>query len=275
MILRGPMAGGGAPPSFTAVEESCSVAAVKARAASAFSLVSLFALLGACGGAPASGPSAQSPAGAPTDSAPAAPTPPPALPVAAQADVEISEPGAATVRGARVAFDGIEEGLVWPALDKALPPRKAGDVLTVQVARSAPVIALLRAAWTLRLADLHVQSQDSGGTMHAVEILARRKGAGSSGCHLAVFLRPDGSLRVASPGGPVSIGGDDAPATLAKSLGQERAKCPIKYVAFGAESDGAPWGPVFDVILAVDGVKAAGDARYVLGQAMHTAPAAP
>lgn len=246
----------------------------------------VFALcLAACGGGPAPAPPAQAPSQAPVGastavdfvSAPAAALPPaaPALPVAANADVEITGASAATVHGTRVAFDGVEEGLAWPALDKALPPRKRGDVLTVQIARSAPIIALLRAAWTLRRADLHLQSQDADGTMHAVEFRARpREGGSTPGCHLAVFLRPDGSLRVASPGGPVSIGGDDAPASLAKSLADARTKCPIKYVAFGAESDASLWGPLFDVIVAVDGAKSAGDTRYVLGQALHSAPAA-
>jgi hypothetical protein len=63
------------------------------------------------------------------------------------------------------------------------------------------------------------------------------------------------------------VGGDRAAESLARSLEQERAKCPIKYVAFGAETDEGPWGPVFDVILAVDRARSAGDARYVLGQA--------
>ena len=222
--------------------------------------------LAACGGGPAAAPQAQ---------AAVAPPAPAALAVAPQADVELREPGAALVHGAtRIAFDGIEEGLAWPALDKALPPRKAGDVLTIQVARGVPVIHLLRAAWTLRQADLHLQGQDAGGVMHAVPLTARRDGAPSAaGCHLAVFLRPDGSLRVASPGGPVTMTGDDAAASLARSLDAERARCHIKYVAFGAESDSAPFGPVFDVVLAVDAARSAGDARYVLGQAMHVATA--
>ncbi len=215
------------------------------------------------------------PAEAPVGSSPAAAsaTTAPALPVSTQVDVELREPGAAIVHGTPVAFDGIEEGLAWPALDKALPPRKPGDVLTVQVARGLPTIHLLRAAWTLRQADLHLQSLDASGTLHAVALRARRDGPIVPGCHLAVFLRPDGSLRVASPGGPVVISGDDPPSILAASLAAEQARCPIKYVAFGAESDSVPFGPIFDVMLAVDGAKAAGDARYILGQAMHAAPA--
>jgi hypothetical protein len=84
-----------------------------------------------------------------------------------------------------------------------------------------------------------------------------------------VFVRPDGSLRVAAPGGPRTIDPDRAADVLARSLEQEQARCAIKYVAVGAESDQSPWGPVFDVLATVDRGKSAGDARYVLGQAMH------
>jgi hypothetical protein len=221
--------------------------------------------LAGCGATPA--PPAQSaPAGAETPQAPSAELPP-----AAQPDVDLREPGAAIVHGStRVPFDGIAEGLAWPALDKAMGPRKAGAVLTVQVARALPTIELLRAAWTLRQADLRLQSQDANGDTHVVLLGARRDGTPpTAGCHLAVFLRPDGTLRVASPGGPVVLSGDDPPASLARSLEEARRTCAIRYVAFGAESDAAPWGPVFDVIRAVDRAKSAGDARYVLGQAMH------
>ena len=226
--------------------------------------------LAACAGPTAAAPAADAPVGVTPPPASAAPAGP-VIPVAAQPDIELREPGSALVHGTPVAFDGIEEGLAWPALDKALPPRKAGDVLTVQVSRAVPTLHLLRAAWTLRQADLHLQSLDASGTMHAVAILARRDAPSVPGCHLAVFLQPDGSLRVASPGGPVVLRGDDPPSMLAASLAAEQAKCPIKYVAFGAESDAAPWGPVFDVMVAVDATKAAGSARYVLGQAMHAA----
>ncbi|HTQ41845.1 MAG TPA: hypothetical protein VMI75_03740 [Polyangiaceae bacterium] len=225
-------------------------------------------LVGVAGcGAPSAPPVQSPPVVAETPQAPSAELPP-----TAQPDVDLREPGAAIVHGStRVAFDGIAEGLAWPALDKALGPRKAGDVLTVQVARALPTIELLRAAWTLRQADLRVQSQDATGDTHVVVLSARRDGAApAGGCHLAVFLRPDGSLRVASPGGPVSLSGDDPPASLARSLEEARRTCAIRYVAFGAESDASPWGPVFDVIRAVDRAKSAGDTRYVLGQAMHT-----
>lgn len=193
-----------------------------------------------------------------------------ALPLAAQPDVELRDPRVAIVHGQPVPFDGIEEGLTWPALAKALGPRKAGDVVTLQVARKVPMEDLLRVAWAAHQADVHVQSLDASGVMRAVELRAKRDGApASSGCHLAVFVRPDGSLRVAAPGGPREVGGEHAAESLARALAEERTKCPLKYVAFGSESDAAPWGPVFDVVLTVDQDKSAGDARYVLGQAMH------
>ena len=222
-------------------------------------------------GAPPAAPAQSPPVGADTSQAPSQP-PAAELPPTPQPDVDLREPGAAIVHGStRVAFDGIAEGLAWPALDKALGPRKAGDVLTVQVARSLPTIELLRAAWTLRQADLRVQSQDATGDTHVVLLTARKDGAPpTSGCHLAVFLAADGSLRVASPGGPVSLSGNDPGASLARSLEEARRTCAIRYVAFGAESDSSPWGPVFDVIRAVDKARSAGDTRYVLGQAMHT-----
>jgi len=230
------------------------------RAWSSVGWVSLASLV-ACGGAE------PAPATAPPGTPPAAA---PSIPVAGQPDVELREPHVAIVHGQAVAFDGLQEGLAWPALAKAIGPRRAGDVVTIQVARGVPVEDLARSAWTVRQADVHVQSADAAGVVHAVELRARRDGAPPvSGCHLAVFLRPDGSLRVAAPGGPREVRGDNPAASLARSLEDERKRCPIKYVAFGAESDAAPWGPVFDVMIAVDQAKAAGDARYVLGQAMH------
>jgi hypothetical protein len=216
--------------------------------------------------APAAGEKAPATAADAPAAAPAAAT---ALPVAAQPDVELRDGHIAVVGGKSVAFDGIAEGLAWPALARALGPRKAGDVVSIQVGRSVPVQDLLRAAWTVRAADVRVQSPDASGVLRVIELRARRDGAAVAGCHLAVFLRPDGTLRVAAPGGPRDVGGENPPARLARSLEDERAKCPIKYVAFGAESDASPWGPVFDVVVAVDRARSAGDARYVLGQAMH------
>jgi hypothetical protein len=231
-------------------------------------VVALAPLVG-CGGGAAVGPAASVPESAP-ESAPASSATVPPLPIAPQPDVELRDAHAAFVRGQSVPFDGVEEGLVWPALAKAVGPRKAGDVVTIQVSRGVPVVDLARAAWTVHQADVRVQSADADGTLHVVELRARRDGAPPvAGCHLAVFLRADGTLRVAAPGGPREVGGERPAASLARSLEDERARCPIKYVAFGAESDAAPWGPVFDVIVAVDRAKSAGDARYVLGQAMR------
>jgi hypothetical protein len=244
----------------------------RARTASS-GLAGLSALAGIAGLTPACGAATPAPStwAQPADSAPA-PAAAPALPVVGQPDVELRDPRVAIVHGQPVPFDGLEEGLTWPALAKALGPRKAGDVVTLQVARRVPMEDLLRAAWAVHAADVHVQSLDASGAMRAVELRAKRDGAPASpGCHLAVFLRPDGSLRVAAPGGPRDVGGEHAAESLARSLAEERAKCPVKYVAFGSESDAAPWGPVFDVVLAVDQAKSAGDARYVLGQAMHAA----
>jgi hypothetical protein len=196
---------------------------------------------------------------------------PPALPVAAQPDVDLADPHVAVVSGQRVPFDGLAEGLEWPALARAVGPHKAGDVVTIQASRDVPVQDVLRAAWTARVADVHLQSRDASGVMYAVELRAKRESAPAAAatCHLAVFRRDDGSLRIAAPGGPREIGGDRPGETLARSLEDERRRCPIKYVAFGAESDVAAWGPVFDVLVAVDRGRSAGDARYVLGQAMH------
>jgi hypothetical protein len=221
----------------------------------------------ACGGAPA--PNAS---GSPPQSSPIAPAPPRVvlLPIARAPDIELREKGWADVGDSHVAFDGIAEGLAWPSLDKALGPRLRGQVVTIQAARSVHVIDLLRAAWTARSNDVRVQTPDEGGLLRAVQFEAKRPDrAPEGGCHLAVFVRPDGSLRVAAPGGPRELGADRPGETLAHSLEVERATCRIKYVAFGAESDDTSWGSVFDLIVAVDRARSAGDARYVLGQAMH------
>jgi hypothetical protein len=192
------------------------------------------------------------------------------LPPSNAPDIDLRAPSAAVVHGQPVAFDGLAEGLAWPALEKAIGARAPGQTLSLQVARGEPTIDVLRAAWTLRTSDLRVQTQDAGGELRVVELRAKRDGAPPvAGCHLAVFVRLDGSLRVAAPGGPRAIDPDHAADTLARSLELERARCPIKYLAVGSESDQAPWGRVFDVLATVDRAKSAGDTRYVLGQAMH------
>jgi hypothetical protein len=228
--------------------------------------VAVAAAVAACGGASGSvtGPAPASPAPA------SAPPLPPPLPVAASPDIDLRDRNTAEARGQHVAFDGIAEGLAWPALDKALGARAPGQSVTIQAVRSVRIVDVLRAAWTARAGDVRVQTPDDTGVMRVVEFGAKPAGGPQGpGCHLAVFLRPDGSLRVAAPGGPREITGERPADSLARSLDDERARCPIKYVAFGAESDEGPWGPVFDVVLAVDRAKSAGAARYVLGQAMH------
>jgi hypothetical protein len=194
----------------------------------------------------------------------ASPRPPPRNP-----DIVLSGSGVADVRGQHVTFDGVNEGLAWPSLDKALGARAPSDTVAIRAARNVAVIDVLRAAWTVRTNDVEVQTPDESGRLEAASLGARATRTSGPGCHVAVFLRPDGSLRVATPGGSREVTADHPPDQLARSLAAENARCPIKYVAFGAESDQAPWGPVFDVLAAVDRAKSAGGARYVLAQAMH------
>jgi hypothetical protein len=220
--------------------------------------------LAACGGQVQMGADPIGASTAPTSSEPA----PEAVSSIAVAPAQISlrTPHVAMVAGKAVPFDGIEEGLAWPALEAAIG-RKPGDAtpLVIDVARDVPMVDLERAAWTLRSADVRVQTPDDHGSVYVVELRAHPAPGAGEGCHLAVFLQPDGSLHVASPGGPEDITGDRAPESFARGLAEASATCPIRYVAFGAASNGVPWGPVFDVIVAVDRLKAAGDARYVLG----------
>ncbi len=188
------------------------------------------------------------------------------------AEIELRSPNSGEIHGQHVTFDGIAEGLAWPALDRALGPRAPSAVVSIRASRDVRVLDLLRVVWTLRANDVRVQTADATGVMRTVELGAKRTGAAAlPGCHLALFLRPDGSLRVAAPGGPREVRGQYPAESLANDLMAERATCVIKYVAFGAESDETPWGAVFDVMTAVDREKSAGDARYVLGQAMHIA----
>lgn len=195
--------------------------------------------------------------------------------------IEIREPGAAIVGGKRIPFDGIVEGLMWPALMTALP-RAKGDTspIVIQAGREVPIVHVLRAAWTLRAADVRVQTLDEKGVLYAIELKAKRERPAASPdapklCHLAVFLLPTGALRIATPAGPQEIGGDRPAESLAESLQVARAECKIKYVAFGAETTDVPWGPVFDIMVVVDRKKAAGDARYVLGEAIQVVKAPP
>jgi len=203
---------------------------------------------------------------APTTAA-APPTAPVASPIAAApAQITLQAPHVANVGGKTIPFDGIEEGLAWPALEAAVG-RKPGDPtpLVIDVARDVPMVDLERAAWTLRSGDVRVQTPDDRGAVYVIELRAHGAPRAGDGCHLALFLQPDGTLHVASPGGPQDVTGDRVAESFARGLADTNATCPIRYVAFGAATNGAPWGPVFDVIVAVDRVRAAGDARYVLG----------
>jgi hypothetical protein len=218
----------------------------------------LLGALGGCAGATALAPTAT----LSTKAAPAAPI------------VELRGRNAAVVRGQPIAFDGIEEGLAWPALDHAVA-RKTGDrsPIIMGVARDALMRDLLRAAWTLRNGDLELQTPDGLGDTNVVVFRAKPEGAPGGGCHLAVFVREDGTLRVASASGArgVAGAGADAMARLVRGLDEARRRCPLRYVAFGAETPDARWGPVFDLVLAVDGARAAGDARYVLAEPLRAA----
>jgi hypothetical protein len=235
---------------------------------------SLVVAAAACGGAAvdtsgASGTSSVMPTAtastAATASTPAAPQIPPAHP-----DIELMSASSAVAFGKHIEFDGIEEALVWPRLAKLLPEGDARP-LVVQLERDVPIQSLLRAVFTLRVHDIKLQSRDDGGVMRVVELKPKPDATLQPGlaCHLAVFLKPDGALRVAAPGGKRDIPSPNAPQKLAQALLAELPLCPIKYIAFGAETNDVPFGPVFDVMLAVDDVKAAGDARYVLGEAIH------
>ena len=173
-------------------------------------------------------------------------------------------------------FDGIAEGLEWPALHRAVPPKADGGFVVIQAAREVPIVNLLRAVFVLRTMDLRLQTPDERGAMYVIEIKARRDSSpnpatppsGTKLCHVAVFVQPTGILRIATAAGPQESPNADA---FARALDTARAQCALRYVAFGAESNEVPWGAVFDVIVTIDRAKAAGSARYVLADAVHPA----
>jgi len=215
--------------------------------------------LGACAGAPPPPPAVPAPTAI-------APSPP---------DIDLRSAKEARVGSQVVAMDGVAEGLAWPALRLAVN-RKSGDhaPLTIAASRELPLSTVMRAVWTLRDADLRVQTPDATGTTRVLPLRPRPETT-SPGCHLAVFVAPSGDLRLAYPGGPRSIPGPDAAGALAQALTVERTRCAIRFVAFGAENADAPWSAVFDVAEAVDREHSAGDARYVLGEPVRTTAAAP
>jgi hypothetical protein len=187
--------------------------------------------------------------------------------------VELGDARGAVVAAKTIPMDGVAEGLAWPALRAALD-RKPGDhgPLAIAVARSVPTSMVMRAVWTLRDADIRLQTPDAMGTVHVLELRPKPDASSSTpdaACHAAVFVEANGDLRVAAPGGPHSLRGDGAAGALASALSAERARCAIRYVGFGAENAEAPWSLVFDVARAVDREKSAGDARYVLAEVVH------
>jgi hypothetical protein len=191
--------------------------------------------------------------------APAAPT------------VDLVDPQVALVRGGRVGFDGLAEGLAWPALHKALAADSSAPARpwVLQATREVPIQTVLRAAWVMREGDVQLQAQDDKGAMRAVRLRAKGVGSAAEGarsaCHVAVFVRPDGSVHLASRAGPRDMTVD----ALLATLRAENETCPLRFVGFGAESRDMAWGKIFDVILAVDRAGAAGEARYVLGEAIR------
>jgi hypothetical protein len=188
---------------------------------------------------------------------------------------ELVDRATAVVHGQRVTFDGVSEGLAWPSLLKALGRGEDDRApLTILVRRDVPMESVLRTVWTLRAADVRLQTADALGVVREIELRTKPAQA-SPGCHLAVFVQPDQSLRIAAPGGPREIHGDAPNEQLARALDVEHRQCPLRYVAFGAQTSDAPWGSVFDVASSVDLAKSAGEARYVLGEPVHLVPVRP
>jgi len=204
-----------------------------------------------CGGAPAQVAGAGSPGIAP-----------------GAVDVDLRDAKSATVAGRVVPMDSVAEGLAWPALDRVVH-RGPRAVVVIAATRDVPVSTVLHAVWTLRDATVRVQTSDASGATRVIELRPKPDVPNEAGCHLAVFVLPNGDLRVAAPGGPHTVSGRDAAGALARAIAEERAQCTIRYIAFGAEDDTAPWGTVFDLARAVDRDKSAGDARYVLGEPIH------
>ena len=124
----------------------------------------------ACGGAPSS------PAVTPTRSvdAPASSGPrrfqPPRRPAGRDGK-------SALVAGQSVPMDGVAEGLAWPAL-RAAVNRKPGDhaPLTIGIARDVPFATVMRAVWTLRDADIRLQTPDAAGATRVLDLRPKPDG---------------------------------------------------------------------------------------------------
>jgi hypothetical protein len=217
-------------------------------------------LLAGCAGAAQVGPTA--PPAATTSAPPAAAAAPEAL---AAPQIELGAPNHATAFGEALLFDGVAEGLYWPGIAHAFATKGHGAARVVLAApRDARVLDVLRAVWTLREADVEVQTLGPGNEVRPL-VLAKRPAARAEGptCHAAVFVGPESQLRVALPGGSVSV--HDA-AELVASLAAGSRSCAVRWVGVGAESPAEAWGGVFDVAYTVQASQAAGKARVVLGE---------
>ena len=191
----------------------------------------------------------------------------------AEPTVEIRSANRAFLGTEEVAYDGLDQGLAWPALERAVAKSSMSKPV-VQVARDVPIQTVLRAVFSLRGGNVRLQTPDERGVMRAVELKAKpstEAPTGRSACHVAVFVKSDGSFRLASRAGPKDLAPPDNDKALVDLLSAENEACPLRYVAFGGESNDALWGAVFDVLFAVERERAAGDARYVLGEAMKGA----
>jgi len=224
----------------------------------------LFAVcLAACGGAPAAAPGAS----LTTTAAPAAQPGTAAPEVLAAPAIELAAPDHATAFGAPVAFDGVPEGLYWPALARAFTANRGrADRAVLSAARNTRVLDVLRAVWTLREVDVEVQTLGPGNELHPL-VLAKRPAQPPDGptCHAAVFVSPEGKLRVAVPSG--SVGVKDVPELVA-SIAQGVRGCQVRWLAFGGETQAMGWGWVFDVAYSVQASRVAPSSRFVLAEAM-------
>lgn len=221
-------------------------------------------LAGCAGGAQSTTVTPSTPGGAA-----ATPSAPPLAAAAAETlappQIELGAPDHATAFGGAIAFDGVAEGLYWPALAHALASNGKGAARVVLAApRDARVLDVLRAVWTLREVDVEVQTLGPGNEARPL-VLAKRPATRSDGptCHAAVFVGPEQRLRVALPGGSVSV---QSTAELVTSLAAGARTCAVRWIAVGAESPRDAWGGVFDVAYAVQASQAAGKARVVLGE---------
>jgi len=89
--------------------------------------------------------------------------------------------------------DGVDGGLVGPALDKAVPDETYPGDVVVESDRAEPMVDVRRAVFTLREADLRLQGEDATGARRFVTVAARTRHERRAGaCRLAVFRDDDG-----------------------------------------------------------------------------------